>query len=329
MQTIFVTRKIPEAGLKLLKAQKNFRVTVSPYDRVLTKDELKKSVKGVDAILSLLTDKIDGDILDAAGAQLKIVANYAVGFDNIDLPAAKQRNVVVTNTPGDLVTEAVAEHTFALIMALAHRIVEADVFTRAEKYTGWEPMEFLGTLLMGKTLGIVGLGRIGVGVARRAVHGMGMRVVYNDQHRNEEFEKEYHAEYMPTLEALLKKADVISLHVPLLPTTRHLMSTKQFGCMKPTAFVVNTARGPVIDEKAMLVALAKKKIAGAALDVFECEPAIDCDLTDHLALKKFPNVILTPHIASASSEARDQMAELAAQNIIAVLSGKAPLNPAA
>ncbi|MDO8582268.1 MAG: D-glycerate dehydrogenase [bacterium] len=329
MYKIFVTRKIPEAGLNLLKAQKSFRVLVSPHDRVLTKDELKKNVKGVDAVLSLLTDKIDSDVLDAAGSQLKIVANYAVGFDNVDLDAAKKRSVIVTNTPGDLVSEAVAEHTFALIMALAHRIVEADVFTRAEKYKGWEPMEFLGTLLMGKTLGIVGLGRIGVGVARRAVHGMGMKVIYNDQRRNEDFEREYHAEYIPTLDALLKKSDVVSLHVPLLPATRHLMSTKQFALMKPTAFVVNTARGPVIDEKALLVALAKKKIGGVALDVFECEPAIDCDLTDHLALKKFPNVILTPHIASASTEARDQMAEFAAQNIIAVLSGKAPLNPAA
>lgn len=329
MFTIFVTRKIPEAGLRLLKKQKNFRVRMNPDDRVLTKEELKKNVKGVDAVLSLLTDKIDGDILDAAGAQLQIVANYAVGFDNIDLPAAKKRGVIVTNTPGDLVTEAVAEHTFSLIMALAHRVVEADVFTRAEKYKGWKPMEFLGTLLLGKTLGIVGLGRIGMGVARRAVHGMGMKVIYNDQRRNEAFEKEYRAEYMSTLDALLKKADVVSLHVPLLPTTRHLMSTKQFQLMKPTAFVVNTARGPVVDEKALLVALAKKKIAGAALDVFECEPAIDCDLTDRLALKNMSHAILTPHIASASTEARDQMAELAAKNIIAVLSGKPSLNPAA
>ncbi len=328
MQTIFVTRKIPEAGLKLLKAKKNFHVRVSPYDRVLTKTELKKNVKGVHAILSLLTDTVDGEILDAAGKQLKIVANYAVGFDNIDLEAAKKRGVVITNTPGELVTEAVAEHTFALIVALAHRIPESDTFTRQGKYKGWEPMLLTGTLLLGKTLGIVGLGRIGIGVARRAVKGMGMRVVYFDQRRNEEFEKEYGAKYMPTLDALLKVSDVVSLHVPLLPSTRHLMSTKQFARMKRTAFLVNTARGPVVDEKALLVALAKKKIGGAALDVFECEPSIDCDITDRLALKNMSHAILTPHTASASKEARDQMAELAAKNIIAVLSRKTPLHPA-
>ncbi len=328
MYTIFVTRKIPDAGLKLLCAKKNFRVRVSPHDRVLAKEELKKAVKGVDAILSLLTDKIDGDVLDAAGSKLKVVANYAVGFDNIDLDAAKKRGVIVTNTPGDLVTEAVAEHTFALIMALAHRIAESDAFTKQGKYKGWEPMLLTGTLLLGKTLGVVGLGRIGIGVARRAVKGMGMKVVYFDQRRNEDFEKEYGAKYMRTLDALLKISDVVSLHVPLLPSTRHLISTKQFAKMKTTAFLVNTARGPVVDEKALLQALTKKKIAGAALDVFECEPAIDCDLTDHLELKKMPNVILTPHTASASKEARDQMAELAAQNIIAVLGGKAPLHPA-
>lgn len=328
MKNIFVTRKIPEVGLKLLKKQKNFRVSINPNDRVLSKKELMKKVKGVDAILSLLTDKINGDILNSAGPQLKIVANYAVGFDNVDLPAAKQRNVVVTNTPGELVTEAVAEHTFALIMALAHRIAESDAFTKQGKYKGWEPMLLTGTLLLGKTLGIVGLGRIGIGVARRAVKGMGMKAVYFDQHRNQDFEKEYGAQYMPTLDALLKISDVVSLHVPLLPSTRHLISTKQFAKMKPNAFLVNTARGPVVDEKALLVALSKKKIGGAALDVFECEPAIDCDLTDHLELKKMSNVILTPHTASASKEARDQMAELAAQNIIAVLHGKQPLHPA-
>lgn len=328
MFTVFVTRKIPNVGIALLKKQKNFRVRVSQHDRVLTKQELMRAVKGVHAILSLLTDKIDDDVLRAAGPQLKIVANYAVGFDNIDLPAVKKRGVVVTNTPGNLVTEAVAEHTFALIMALAHRIAESDTFTRHGKYKGWEPMQFLGTLLHGKTLGIVGLGRIGAGVARRAALGFGMKVIYHDERRNHDFERKYQAQYMRTLDALLKQADVVSLHVPLLPSTQHLVSTKQLKRMKRTAFLVNTARGPVVDEKALLLALHTKKIAGAALDVFECEPAIDCDRTDHLALKKFPQVILTPHIASASKEARDQMAKLAAQNIIAVLSGKPPLHPA-
>jgi glyoxylate reductase len=250
-----------------------------------------------------------------------------VGFDNVDLEAAKKRKIIVTNTPAPEVSETVAEHTFALIMALAHRIPESDAYARAKKYKGWSPTLLLGVDVHDKVLGIVGLGRIGIAVAQRAVKGFKMKCVYSDVRRNPEFEKEFGAEYV-TFEKLLQTADFISLHVPLLPSTRHLMSTEQFSMMKKTAYLINTARGPVVDEKALLRALKTKRIAGAALDVFECEPAIDCDLTDKLELKQFPNVVLTPHTASATIEARQAMSKLAADNILAVLSGKPPLTPA-
>lgn len=323
---IFVTRLIPDAGLLALK-KKGYAVDVYKEDRVIPKKDLLRRVKGVDAILPLLTDRIDEEVLIAAGPQLKIVANYAVGFDNIDLAAAKKHNIPVTNTPADEVSESVAEHAFALMLGLAHRLVESDGYARAEKYKGWAPQLLLGTDLHGKTLGIIGLGRIGEAVARRAVHGFGMKCVYADLSRNTKFEKEYNAK-KKTNEALLKEADFVTLHVPLLKSTHHLISTKELKLMKKTAFLVNTARGPVVDEKALLKALKKGEIAGAGLDVFECEPAIDCDIRDNLELKNFPNVILTPHTASATIEARQAMSLLAAKNIIAVLSGKKPLTPA-
>lgn len=327
MHKVFITRLIPDQGIKLLKKHKNFQVKVSPHDRVLKKAELKKAVRGCDAILSLLTDWIDGEIMDAAGPQLKIIANYAVGFDNIDLKAAKKRGIIVANAPCPEISESVAEHTFALMIALAHRIVEADKFTRAEKYKGWEPLLLLGEDLKGKILGIIGLGRIGQNVARIAVKGFGMKVLYFDVQRNPQFEKEFHARYFP-LNSILPRADFLTLHIPLLRITRHLIGPKQFKLMKKTVYLINTSRGPVVDEKALLLALTKKQIAGAALDVYECEPLIDCDLTDNLALKKFFNVILTPHTASATVETRQAMGVMAAKNIIAVLGGKKPLTPA-
>lgn len=326
MPRIYVTRKFAESGIKLLK-QKGHRVEIYPNDDVITRKLLLQKVKGCDALLSLLTDRIDDEVFAAAGPQLKIVANYAVGFDNVDVAAAKKRNVVVTNTPHDEVNEAVAEHTFALIIALARRIVEADAFAKAKKYSGWSPTQLIGTTLSGKTLGIIGAGRIGASVARRGVNGFGMKLVYSDARPNADMEKELRAVRMP-MEQLLEVSDFVSLHVPLLPSTRHLISTAEFSLMKKTAFLINTARGPVVDEKALLRALRTKRIAGAGLDVFECEPSIDCDLTDKLELKNFPNVILTPHIASATIEAREAMSMVASANILAVLEGKPPLNPA-
>jgi glyoxylate reductase len=324
--SIFVTRPFADEGLSLLKAKK-YRVEVYEKDEIIPRKELLKRIKGREAVLSLLTDKVDEAFFEASGPQLKIVANYAVGFDNVDLAAAKKRGIVVTNAPSEDVNEAVAEHAFSLLLALAHRVVEADAFARAKKYTGWSPNHFIGTIVKGKTLGIVGAGRIGFALAERAAKGFGMEIAYSDVKRNPIFDKQLKATYL-SLEELLLVSDFVSLHVPLLPSTRHLISTEQFSLMKKTAYLVNTARGPVVDEKALLRALKTKRIAGAALDVFECEPAIDCDLSDTLELRKQANAILTPHIASATIEARQAMSRVAAENIIAVLSGKTPLTPA-
>lgn len=303
--------------------------TVTHYkeDHGISREELLKNIAGKDAVLTLLTDKVDAEFFAAAGPQLQIVANYAVGFDNVDLPAAKASNAIVTNTPSDAVNESVAEHAFAFMIGLANRLAEANAYAKAEKYKGWTPSLLLGTLLTGKTLGIVGAGRIGSALAKRAVDGFGMKLVYSDARQNPDMESKFNAKFMP-LDQLLKTADFVSLHVPLLPTTRHLISTEQFALMKPTAFLVNTARGPVVDELALLKALKAGKIAGVGLDVFECEPAIDCEISDGLALKEFPNVILTPHTGSATLEARIDMARVAAENIVAVLAGKPAISPA-
>lgn len=324
MLFVYVTRKISPSGIEMLKKQKGFKVVVSPHDRVLSKKELIKNAAGCDALLSLLTDKIDGEVMDGIGKQLKIIANYAVGFDNIDLKAAKERGIMVSNTPGPEISRSVAEHTVALILALAKRIVESDKYTRHKKYKGWAPMLFLGTNVYGKALGIIGLGAIGREVAKM-MSAFEMKILYYDVKRAKDFEKQFGAKYAG-LPELLKKSDFVTLHVPLLPQTRHLINDKTFGMMKKTAFIVNTARGPVIEEKALLKALKAKKIAGAALDVYENEPAIDTDLTDKLELRAMENAVLTPHTASAAIETRERMGQVAAQNIIAAFSGKTPPN---
>jgi glyoxylate reductase len=317
MSKVFVARPIPEIGVNMLKEK--FDVTVNPEDKVLSKEELQKEVAGVDAILPLLTDKVDGEVMDAAGDQLKVVANYAVGYDNIDVEAAKQRNVLVTNTPGVL-TEAVAEHAIALILSAARNIVESDKFTREGKYKQWEPKGFLGPQLKGKVLGVVGLGRIGSMVAQIAREGLDMKVLYYDVKRNEDFEKEVAARF-GELDEVLKQSDVVSVHVPLLPETKHLINEDKLKMMKNSAVLVNTSRGPVVDEKALVEALKSKEIFAAGLDVFESEPELSPGLGE------LPNVVLTPHTASATFEARDAMSKMAAENIIAVLEGKTPPNP--
>ncbi len=319
---IFVTRQVPQSGILVLK--KIFDVKINPYDRALSKKELIKNVKGIDALLCLLTDQIDAEIINAAGDNLRIIANYAVGFNNIDLNYAKKRNIIVTNTPGVL-TDTVAEHAFALMMSIACRIVEADKYMRSGKFKGWGPMLFLGDDLRGKLLGVIGLGRIGYAVAQKAVNGMGMKLAYNDIKRDIKFEKKYKAKYL-SKNQLLKKSDFVSLHVPLLPSTKHLIGHREFAMMKKTAYLINTSRGPIVDERALLNALEKKKIRGAALDVFECEPLLGCSLEVKNRFKQLNNAIFTPHIASASNETRSRMSEVAAKNIIAVLSGKKPLN---
>ena len=328
MAKVFITRPIPKIGIDMLKVKK-YEVIVNEKaeNRPATKEEMLAGVKGVDAVLSILTDKIDSEVMDVGlaspkpgeGGSLKIIANYAVGFDNIDLEAAKQRKIMVTNTPGVL-TDTVAEHTFALMLAIAHRISEGDKFAKAGRYHAWGPNMLLGTDLTGKTLGIIGLGRIGSRVAYYASRGFDMKVLYNDPKSDPEFEKETGAQYVEKLEELLPNCDFVSIHVPLTDSTRHLIDESKLRIMKRTAYLINTSRGPIIDEKALASALSKGTIRGAALDVFEFEPEIVPEL------KLLDNAILTPHIASATEDTRNKMAEIAAQNIIEALEGRVPPN---
>ncbi len=316
MSKIFVTRQIPEKGINLLR-EKDWEVSIGP-EGAISREELLEGVKGVDAILSVLTEKIDSEVMEAAGEQLKIVANYAVGYNNIDIKEANKRDIMVSNTPGVL-TDAVADHSVALLLAVAEKVVEADRYTRAGKYKVWGPKLLLGADIKGRILGVVGLGRIGFAVAERMKNGFGMKVVYYDIKRNEELEKEHGLEYRE-LDDLFKEADFISLHTALTDETRHLVNAERMAKMKSSAYLINTSRGPVIDEKALVEALEEKKIAGAALDVFENEPELTHGLAD------LENTVLTPHFASATKETRDKMSEMAANNIIAALSRETPPN---
>ena len=316
MPKVFVTRQIPASGIELLK-DKGFEVEVSDVDGVLPREQLLAKVKGMDAILPLLTDKVDAELMDAAGPQLKVIANYAVGYDNINLADAAAHNVIITNTP-DVLTESVAEMAITLILAISRRIVEADQFMRDGKYTGWGPMMFLGNDLVGKTLGLVGLGRIGGAVAKRMHDGFEMKIMYYDARRNEELEKKYNLQFVD-LDTLLKESDFVSVHVPLMPETKHLINAEKLKMMKKTAYLVNTSRGPIVDEAALVEALKTGEIKGAALDVYEQEPK----MAEGLA--QLPNTVLVPHIASATEETRAAMSELAAKNIVEVLEGRAPL----
>jgi glyoxylate reductase len=321
MTKIFITRPIPDEGIKMLKKRKSIKLDIYNKDTKIPRRELLKRVKGADIILSILTEKMDAKVMDAAGPQLKMIANYAVGFDNIDLKAAQQRGIIVTNAPGLEIVESVAEHSIALMFVLLHRIVEADRFTRAGKYKAWGPKLLLGTDIIGKTIGIIGTGRIGTGIVKRLQDGFGVNIIYNDVKRNPKFEKQFKAKYQSKMQ-LLKKADIVSLHVPLLPSTRHLISTKELKAMKKTALLINTSRGPVVDELALVKALKKNEIGGAGLDVYECEPLIDCNPRDNYSLRRLENVVLTPHTASATIETRQAMSRIAAKNILAYLDGK-------
>lgn len=317
MAKIYVTRKIPGDSLEKLKIAGN-DVTISDVNRPLTPEELLAGIKGVDAVLSLLTDKIDGDVMDAAGPQLKIISNYAVGFDNVDTDAATKRGIIVCNTPSDEVNESVAEHTWALTLALARRIIEADEAARAGAYKGWEPDIFLGTNVIGKTLGIIGLGRIGSMVARRA-QGYKMTLLYNKREPDPAAEQELGVKFV-SLDELLKESDFVTLHVPLTDETRHMINKETLAKMKTGAFLINTSRGPVVDERDLVDAIRSGHLGGAALDVFDNEPNIAPELIEA------PNVITTPHIASATWEARNKMGEQAVAAIIDTLSGTKPQN---
>ena len=311
---IFVTRKIPNPGLDLLR--KEFDVSVNPYDRVLIKEELIKVIKGKDGLLCLLTDPIDREVIYAE-PKLKMIASYAVGYDNIDIQAATKRGIPVSNTP-DVLTDTTAEMAWALLFSVARRIVEGDRFTRAGKFTGWAPMLMLGQDVSNKTLGIIGAGRIGTAFALKS-KGFNMNVLYADEKQNDLLERELSAKKV-SFDDLIKRSDYISVHVPLVPSTRHLIGEKELRMMKKNAIIINTSRGPVIDEKALAKALKEKWIFGAGLDVYEQEPMIDKELLE------LDNVVLQPHSASATTETRTKMAIMAAKNMIAGLSGKIPPN---
>jgi len=316
-KTIFVTRQIPDTGIHMLK-EKGYEVDINPDDVILTQAQLVESLqkKPYDAVLSLLTDHIDATVYDAAPS-VKLYANYATGYDNVDVALAEKRGITVANAPAPFTSEAVAEHTLALMLALAARIVEADESVRRGQYNGWAPMHFIGTDVLGKTLGLIGAGRIGERVAHYA-KGLGLSIIYTDVVRNERIEADCGAIYKGTADEVLREADIVSLHVPLLDSTKHLINAERLALMKPIALLINTSRGPVIDEAALVAALTTKRIAGAGLDVFEFEPSLSPGLVE------LQNVILTPHIASASIAARDQMAEITAQNIIDFFEGRIP-----
>lgn len=320
MSKIYITQRIPEVGIKMLQ-DKGYEVDINPDEhKILSKEEFLGvlKTKPYDAVLSLLTNKIDSEVFDASPST-KIFANYAVGYNNIDVAEATKRGITITNTPGAL-TDAVAEHTVALLLSVALRITESDKYLRAGNFKGWEPLGFFGLDLKGKTVGILGAGRIGFRVAEILKKGFEMNIAYYDVKKSDFFDRDLGAKFYESPEELIKNSDVVSVHVPLLDSTKHLINAERLGLMKPTAFLLNTSRGPVVDEVALVNALKRGVIAGAGLDVFENEPALAPGLAD------LPNVVITPHIASATKPAREGMAVLAAQNIIDFLDGKVPQN---
>lgn len=316
---IVVTRIIPDSGPEILRAAFGPEsVIVCRQEGPVSRADLLEAARGADALLPMLTDRIDAAVLDAAGAGLKIVANNAVGHDNIDLDAARARGVMVTNTPGVL-TETTADLAWTLLMAAARRAGEGERYVRGGRWTCWSPMELLGRDIHGATLGIFGMGRIGRAVARRAA-GFGMRVLYHNRSPlDPETERETGAAFADK-ETLLRESDFISVHCPLTPETRHAFGPAEFAAMKPSAVFVNTSRGPVADEAALAAALKSGRIFAAGMDVFEDEPRV------HPALLDCENAVLLPHLGSASVDTRARMSAMAAENILAALRGEAPPN---
>ena len=313
---VYVTRQIPEEGINLLKKFCRM-VEVNPYDRSLTYDELLKQVKSRDAILTMLSDRIDERLMSEAKS-LKVIANYAVGYENINIKTATAKGIIVTNTPGVL-TESTADMAWALLFSITRRIVEGDKLTRAGKFTGWSPMMLLGGDVVGKTLGIIGAGRIGTAMAMRS-RGWCMKVLYTTQSNKNVVLEEMLGAKRVDLETLLTESDFISIHTPLTEKTRHLIGAKEFSMMKKTVYLINTGRGAVVNEEALLNALKNKQIAGAGLDVYEEEPKLKPGLAE------LDNVVLAPHLGSATVESRTKMAVMAAENIVAVLNKQKPKN---
>jgi len=312
---VFVVDVIPEVGLDKIKEK--FDVSICDQPEILSKAELIKNVSDVDAIVSTVNEAIDKEVIDSC-KKLKVIANMAVGYNNIDVEYATQKGIMVTNTPGVL-TDTTADLAWSLLMAISRRIVEGDSLVRAGKYKKWRPRMLLGTDIHGKTIGVVGFGRIGQQVAKRA-SGFDMKVLYYDiVPISAEIEKKYNAARVE-LDTLLKESDYITLHTLLTKETRHLINEQRLALMKSSAYLINASRGPVIDEVALIKALQNKQIAGAALDVFENEPALSPGLAE------LENVVLLPHLGSATEETRNKMAEMAADNAIAALSGETPPN---
>lgn len=305
---VLVTRTLPAKSMDLL--YHHFDLDVNREDKIMPREALKERISNIDGLVCLLTDNIDAAII-ARAMRLRIIANYAVGYNNIDLVEASKRKIPVTNTP-EILTDATADLTFGLLISIARRIVEADHFLRAGNFKGWAPELLLGADVHGKTLGIIGMGRIGRAVARRA-RGFNMKIIYTDTRRLPiGVEQEHSAQYC-TFKELLKESDYVSVHAPLNEQTRHLLSIGEFRLMKKTAYLINVARGEIVDERALVAAISDKEIAGCALDVYENEPRVEPGLIG------LPNVVLVPHIGSASLEARTEMSMMVTNNIISVL----------
>lgn len=314
-----MTRPIHEAGMKLLR-EKGYEITTGPAGTLPTHESVLEAVSAIpyDAVVTFLTDKVDASLFEAVPSA-KLFANYSVGFNNVNLEDAATHGVSITNTPG-CAGLAVAEHTVALMLSLTTRMAEGDEYMRAGKFAGWQPDLLIGTDLSTKTIGLIGTGDIGARAALMLSKGFGCKIIYNDVVRNEMLEKEDHATFVER-EEVFRQADIISLHVPLLPETKHLVNADTLKIMKPTAFLINTSRGPVIDEVALVEALKEHRIAGAGLDVYEFEPKVTEGL---IAL---PNVVLTPHIASARESVRVKMAEIVAGNLIGFFETGIPATP--
>ena len=318
-QRVLLTRRMPSDAAEVLTAAGH---TVDMFDtsEPPPRAEMVARARGCAGVITMLSDPVDAEFLDAVGSSLRIVANYAVGFDNVDLEACRERKIRVSNTPGVL-TEATADLAWALILAAARNVAEGDRVMRAGEWRGWAPTQLLGLELNGATLGILGAGRIGSAVARRSI-GFRMRVIYTDTSANEALEQEVGARRVD-LDRLVAESDVLSLHIPMTPEARHLIGAAQFKAMKPTAVLINTARGPIVDEAALVQALRDKEIAAAGLDVYENEPRLATGLAE------LPNVVLLPHLGSATTVTRGKMAAMAADNVVAVLAGREPPNAVA
>jgi glyoxylate reductase len=309
-KTIFITKQIPDAGLELLH-KKEYNVVVRKKKSIITQRELLKETKKVDALMCMLTDPVNRDVIESM-EHCKVISTYAVGFNNIDVAAATEKGITVTNTPGVL-TDATADIAFGLLLAAARHFITGDEMTRKGKFIGWDPMLLLGKPVAGKTIGIIGAGRIGCAVAERAA-GFGMKILYYSRTQKHELEKKVQARKVG-LKTLLKQSDFVSLHCPLNPDTYHLLGEEQLKLMKTSSVLINTARGEVVDEKALARALRKKVIFAAGLDVYEREPKVE------RALLALPNVVLLPHVGSGTDETRERMARMAANNIIGILEG--------